>query len=222
MEERSRPNFFGYDTGSPIRGDGLVDNPETAPAFAVTGCSLDATNKVVLPSGTDIRTPYGTFPNNWFQYDAITPLMYVTPVNNDEKYDVLREGTFVQTIVLDEATGLYEVTLNTPALVTGNHDLQFRHGAYPSSLNLAASNKDPLDQSFRSHNHGSFEIAQGIGSMSGPPSHTASDADGSSLQAESLENALNFVMYLNLVLPSHLSSKHTNGNILRKRKSKVW
>ena len=27
--------------------------------------------------------------------------------------------------------------------------------------------------------------------MSGPPSHTASDADGSSLQAESLENALN-------------------------------
>lgn len=191
MEERSRPNFFGYDTGSPIRGDGLVDNPETAPAFAVTGCSLDSTNKVVLPSGTDIRTPYGTFPNNWFQYDAITPLMYVTPVNNDEKYDVLREGTYVQTIVLDEATGLYEVTLSTPALVTGNYDLQFRHGAFPSSLNLAASNKDPLDQSFRSHNHGSFEIAQGIGSMSGPPSHTASDADGSSLQAESLENALN-------------------------------
>ena len=117
--------------------------------------------------------------------------MYVTPVNNDQKYDILREGCYVQSIILNDATQLYEVTLSTPALVTGTHDLQFRHGAFPTSLNLAASNKDPLDQSFRAHNHGSFEIQQGIGSMSGPPSHTASDADGSSLQAESLENALN-------------------------------
>lgn len=191
MQVRSRPNFFGYDTGSPVRSDGLVDDPETAPVFAVAGCLLDNTNKVILPSGTDLRTPYGTFPNNWFQWDAITPLMYVTPVNTDQKYDTLREGTFVQGVVVDEASGLYEVTLNTPALVSGTHDLQFRNGSWPCSLNLAASNKDPLEQSFRAHNHGSFEIAQGIGSMSGPPSHTASDADGSSLQADSLENALN-------------------------------
>jgi len=191
MTERSRPNFLGYDTGAPIRSDGLVDNPETSPVFSVAGCSLSATNKVILPSGTDIRTPYGTFPNNWFQYDAITPLMYVTPVNTDEKYDVLREGAYVESMILNDATGQYEVTLNTPALVSGSYDLQFRHGAFPVSLNLAASNKDPLVQAFRSHNHGSFEIQQGLGSMSGPPSHTASDADGSSLQAESLENALN-------------------------------
>ena len=41
------------------------------------------------------------------------------------------------------------------------------------------------------HNHGSFEISQGIGSMAGPPSYTADNANGSSLQADSLENALN-------------------------------
>lgn len=191
MEERSRPNFLGYDTGSPVRADGLVDDPETALAFSVSGCTLDTTTRVILPAGTDLRTPYGTFPDNWFQYDAITPLMYVTPVNTDEKYDVLREGCYVQAVSVNDATNQYEVTLSTPALVSGSYDLQFRHGAFPTSLNLAASNKDPLDQSFRAHNHGSFEIQQGQGSMSGPPSHTASDADGSSLQAESLENALN-------------------------------
>tara|TARA_A100001234_G_scaffold221567_1_gene238470 strand:+ start:4844 stop:6487 length:1644 start_codon:yes stop_codon:yes gene_type:complete len=191
MEVRSRPNFYGYDTGSPVRADGLVDDPETAPVFAVTGCLLDATNRITLPANTDLRTPYGTFPNNWFQWDAITPLMYVTPVNVDQKYEILREGTFVQGVVLDEATGLYEVTLNTPVLVSGTYDLQFRHGSYPCSLNLTKDNKNPLEQAFRAHNHGSFEIAQGLGSMSGPPSHTASDADGSSLQADSLENALN-------------------------------
>jgi hypothetical protein len=191
MLERSRPNFLGYDTGSPIRSDGLVDNPETAPVFSVTGCQLDATPLVILPAGTDLRRSYGELPNTWFQYDAITPLMYVTPVNVDQKYDILREGTYVQSVILNEATQRYEVTLSTAALLSGTYDLQFRHGAFPTSLNLAGSNKDPLDQAFRSHNHGSFEISQGMGSMSGPPSYTASDADGSSLQAESLENALN-------------------------------
>ena len=191
IEERSRPNFLGYDTNSPIRADGLVDDPETAIPFTVSGCTLDATTRVILPAGTDIRTSYGTFPDNWYQYDKITPLMYVTPVSSDEKYDVLREGTTVQSVSVDDATQQYVVLLSTPALVSGSYDLKFRHGAYPTSLNLAASNKNPLDQSFISHNHGSFEIQQGLGSMSGPPSHTASDADGSSLQAESLENALN-------------------------------
>ena len=59
------------------------------------------------------------------------------------------------------------------------------------SLNQGKENKNPLEQAFRAHNHGSFEIAQGIGSMTGPPSHTADNANGSSLQADSLENALN-------------------------------
>ena len=196
MEYRSRPNYFGYDTGSPVRSDGLVDDPETAPVFSVSGCILDATNKIILPNGTDLRRTYGTAPDTWQQWDKITPLMYVTPVNVDDKYDVLREGTFVQTMeaaqdVSVNPTPQWEITLNSSTLVAGTYDLKFRHGSWPVSMNLGAENKDPIQSSYRAHNHGSFEIQQGIGSMAGPPSHVASNADGSALQAQSLENALN-------------------------------
>ena len=119
--------------------------------------------------------------------------MYVTAVSVDNKYHVFREGTMVQQI---ENTGtvaapVYEITLNLPVKNGGTVDVQFRHGSYPMTLNLAGTSKDPTEQTFRSHNHGSFEISQTIGSMSSPPSHTAADADGSSLTADSLENALN-------------------------------
>ena len=196
MEYRSRPNFYGYETGSPVRSDGLIDDPETAPVFSVTGCILDGTSKIILPAGTDIRRTYGTSPDTWQQWDKIVPLMYVTPVNVDDKYDVLREGTFIQTMepaadLGTNPTPQWEVTLNVSTLVTGTFDLKFRHGSWPVSLNQGATNKNPLETSFRAHNHGSFEIAQGLGSMAGPPSHTAANADGSALQAQSLENALN-------------------------------
>ena len=196
MEFRSRPNFFGYDTSSPQRADGLVDDPETAPVFSVTGCILDSTAKIILPTGTDIRRLYGTAPDTWYQWDKITPLMYVTPVVDDDKYDVLREGTYVQTMEPAEAfsvnpTPQWEITLNSAALVSGTFDLKFRHAAWPTSLNQSAANKNPIESAYRAHNHSSFEIAQGIGSMAGPPSHTADNADGSALQAQSLENALN-------------------------------
>ena len=196
MEYRSRPNYFGYDTGSPVRSDGLVDDPETAAVFTVSGCVLDATNKIILPSGTDLRRQYGTAPDTWYQWDAIVPLMYVTPVNVDDKYDILREGTYVQTMEASTTmdvnpTPSWELTLSASTLVSGTYDLKFRHGAWPTSMNLGAENKDPVQSAFRAHNHGSFEIQQGIGSMAGPPSHTADNADGSALQAQSLENALN-------------------------------
>ena len=88
-------------------------------------------------------------------------------------------------------TPQWEITLNSAALVSGTYDLKFRHGAWPCSLNQGAANKNPIESAYRAHNHSSFEIAQGIGSMAGPPSHTADNADGSALQAQSLENALN-------------------------------
>lgn len=192
MEYRGRPNFFGYNTGAPLRADGLVDDPETTAVFSVAGCTVTANNnKVQLPAGTDIRRLYGTGQNVWYQWDKITPLMYVTPVSVDNKYYYLREGTYIQIMEYDPATTIYELTLNQPARNSGTVDLQFRHAPWPTSLNLASANKNPIEQSFRAHNHGSFEIAQGIGSMAGPPSHTASNADGSSLQADNLENALN-------------------------------
>ena len=102
--------------------------------FSVTGCILDSTAKIIIPSGTDIRRLYGTAPDQWYQWDKITPLMYVTPVVDDDKYDVLREGTYVQTMEPAEEfsvneTPQWEVTLNSAALVSGTYDLKYRHGA---------------------------------------------------------------------------------------------
>ena len=194
MEERSRPNFFGYNTGSPIRADGLIDDPETAPVFSVTSVTLTTdSNTFTLPAGTDIRRGYVVGSESWYQYDRITPLMYVNSVSRDNKYHNFREGTMVQTIenTGTEAAPIYEIRTNFPVRNGGTVDITFRHGAWPTSMNLAKENKDPKEQSYRAHNHGSFEISQTIGSMASPPSHTANDADGSSLTADSLENALN-------------------------------
>ena len=120
------------------------------------------------------------------------------------------EGTFVQTIewIPDAnntaAGGNYEVTLNQN-MGTGDVEvpagwgsvvttLKFRDGTYPTTLNTGSTAKNPLEQSFSSHNHGGFEIGQTLGTMVGPPSHTAVNADGSSLAAQSIENALNIAV----------------------------
>ena len=136
--------------------------------------------------------------------------MYVTPSNNNDKHKYLAEGTYVQSIqwVPDggntAAGGNYEITLNqtvgsgdteVPAgWGTATIGLEFKDGTYPTTLNTTSVTKDPLEAAFRSHNHGSFEIAQQLGTMVGPPSHTAADADGSSLAAESIDNALNIAV----------------------------
>ena len=64
-----------------------------------------------------------------------------------------------------------------------------------------------------------FEISQGIGSIASPPSHTANDADGSSLSADSLEDALNIAV--DTTAPNVTMTfiiKATNVSILLKRK----
>ena len=100
--------------------------------------------------------------------------------------------------------GNYEVTLSqnmgqgdveVPAgWGTATLGLKFRDGTYPTSLNTSSTAKDPLEAAFSSHNHGSFEIGQTLGTMVGPPSHTAVNADGSALAAQSIDNALNIAV----------------------------
>ena len=195
MERRSRPNFFGYN-GSPRSADAMADDPEHVnAAFEVTGVTLPAsTRDIALPAGTSIARTYGTSPDTWTQHDRITPLMFVTVKDASKKYTYWTStgGSQIENIVYDSATDVYTITVKDQiGTVAGTETLVFRHGAWPMSLNQGKENKDPLEQAFRAHNHGSFEISQGIGSMSGPPSHTADNANGSSLQADSLENALN-------------------------------
>ena len=216
MEYLNRANFYGYTPlggTTPSRSDGMKDSPEQRPnsAVIVANCVLtEGSNKVTLPDGTDISQQYGNAPDTWKQWDLIRPLMYVTCADNNDKYKWLPEGTFVQTIewVPDAnntaSGGNYEVTLNqnmgtgdveVPAgWGTATLGLKFRDGTYPTSLNTQSTAKDPLEAAFSSHNHGSFEIGQTLGTMVGPPSHTAVNADGSALAAQSIENALNIAV----------------------------
>ena len=199
---RNRANFYGYSRQgqTPPTQGGITDHPEAMTAFEVSGLTLtENSNEITLPSTTDISRTYTVGSASWKQYDAITPFMHVTDRtsdNNDSKYVYLQEGTIVQS-VKKETNGDYTVRLNQQmkgdkaagwGSVTGRK-IRFRYATYPTALNQAEL--DPISSDFSSHNHGSFEIVQGIGSMAGPPSHTASNADASSLSAQSLENALN-------------------------------
>tara|TARA_B100000700_G_scaffold326503_1_gene438257 strand:+ start:2986 stop:4638 length:1653 start_codon:yes stop_codon:yes gene_type:complete len=195
MERRSRPNFFGYD-GTARSADAMADDPEHVNAkFEVASVAIPAaTREIILPAGTNIGKTYGTAPNTWVQHDKITPTMFVTIKDPAKKftYWTLTGGSFVEKVEYDQASDRYTITVRDQlGTTTGTETLVFRHGSWPMSLNQGKENKDPTNSAFRAHNHGSFEIAQGIGSMTGPPSHTADNADGASLQADSLENALN-------------------------------
>ena len=216
MEDRNRPNFYGYtpktdSSTTPTRADGLKDSPEQRAAYVVSNVTLtEGSNEIILPDNTDISQTYGTGSDTWKQWDEIRPLMYVTTAVNGDKYKWIPEGTYVQSIewVPDAnntaASGNYKIVLNknvgqgdvetAAGWGTVTTGLKFRDGTYPTTLNTGAESKNPLEQSFRSHNHSSFEIGQTIGTMVGPPSHTASDADGSALAAQSIENALNIAV----------------------------
>ncbi len=203
---QNKPNFYGYTRNgqTPPVQSGITDHPEAMTPFDVAGCTLTENNRdVSLPAGTDLGRVYsagtGASAVTWTQYDAICPLMWVTDYTgdkNDEKYRYLEEGTQVESVKL-ETNGTYTVKLNTAPRgdeasgwgSVANRKLRFRWGTTPTALNH--QQLDPNQDAFLSHNHGSFEIAQGIGSMAGPPSHTASDADATSLTPDSLENALN-------------------------------
>ncbi len=205
---RNRPNFFGYTRNgqTPPTQGGITDHPEVMTPFQVSGLTLtENSNEITLPATTNLGRTYSTGSGasaaSWTQYDAITPLMYVKEVvpngdQNDCKYLHLQEGTYVQS-VKKESNGTYTVRLNQQIKgdkaqgwgSVSNRILQFKYATYPTALNTPY--KDPTKPEFGSHGHGSFEIAQGIGSMAGPPSHTAANADASSLSAQSLENALN-------------------------------
>tara|TARA_B100001250_G_scaffold294176_1_gene255796 strand:+ start:467 stop:2236 length:1770 start_codon:yes stop_codon:yes gene_type:complete len=204
--QRNRPNFYGYsrDGQTPPQQGGITDHPEAMTPFQVSNLTLtENSQEITLPAGTNLGRTYSnaTGTTTWTQYDAITPFMYVIEVipngnENDCKYLHLQEGTSVQS-VKKETNGTYTVRLTKQikgdkvagwGAVSGRV-IQFKYATYPTALNQP--NKNPISSDFGSHGHGSFEITQGMGSMAGPPSHTASNADASSLSAQSLENALN-------------------------------
>ncbi len=204
VEEGGRPNFLGYTDLSnpanspPIKG-GITDHPEEMDAFFVDDVVFSAgAMSITLPTGVDIRREYGASPNNWYQWDKITPFMYVTTASADVKYKYLEEGT--QILSMERLTsGAYKLNLNWPIKADSGSsgiELKFRHATYPTSLNTTGPLKNPLNAQFKSHNHDSFEIFQHTGSMPTQAgtfltTYTAANANGSSLQPDAIPNALN-------------------------------
>ena len=198
--DSSRPNFFGYTDKTsgaqpPVKGD-IEDHPEEQAAFFVQNVAIVAgVNSITLPVGEDIRRQYGTAPNQWYQWDKITPYMYVTTADADVKYKYLNEGTKIETIER-LSSGAYKLNINFPVKESGTIELKFRHGTFPTSLNATEPLKNPLNGQFKSHNHDSFEIFQNTGSLPTQAgtflgAYTAANANGSSLQPDSIPNALN-------------------------------
>ena len=197
---QNRPNFLGYykdPASAPTNSAGIKNHPEAMTAFEVSGVTIvSGVSEITLPIGTDIRQQYGTSPNQWYQWDKITPLMYVTEKDNKNKFKRLDEGTRIETI--RKEGGAYVITLNQPTVGSSTTaTLVFRNGSWPMTLNRPEVSKNPLDPAFQNHAHDSFEIQQTGGSMTDGnkilASYTASNANGSSLQAQSMENALNIV-----------------------------
>ena len=123
-------------------------------------------------------------------------MIFLTEKDNKNKYKRLDEGTRINTI--RKEGGAYVLTLNQPTVGSSTTaTLVFRNGSWPMTLNRPEVSKNPLDPAFQSHVHDSFEIQQTGGSMTDGnkilASYTASNANGSSLQAQSMENALNIV-----------------------------
>ena len=124
--------------------------------------------------------------------------MYVTMASNDEKW-ILNEGTQVLSLERN-ADGSYLVRLDKNPLesATGK-SIRFRHGTYGTSLSARNKLKNPLNNDFKGHNHDSFEIMQKTGSIPTQvgtflSNYTASNANGSSLQADTINNALNIAV----------------------------
>ncbi len=200
MRSNSRSNFLGYDVGSPVRSDGLVDDPENTPIaldgqpsvkagrFRVADCIVNGA-EITFPANTDIRREYTNGTDTWYQWDRVVPTMCIQTSVNYQKYNWYDDG--VQVKKVEKSGNTWKVTTTQDAKQNGTISLDFYFGTYPTSLSMFDDTKNPLKNAFESHNHGSFEIEQTMGSMSGPPSHTATNADGSSLIADSLEDALN-------------------------------
>ena len=186
----NRRNYFGHGKGT---FNNLVDNPENpANYFDVTFSGTDnipvATNEISLPEGTDIRTSHGTAPDNWYQYDKIHPWMLVDG-------DCFAKGTSITRIERSGTTDsnfVYKITLSANTINTTPFQgtITFRQGTYISSLS-SIGDFDPNSTAFTSHNHGTFDIQMGRGSLNPPATYPLNDISIGSVYPESLEDALN-------------------------------
>ena len=86
---------------------------------------------------------------------------------------------------------LSQPTVNTTQLT--NQTLEFKHGTFPTTTNNITSQLDPNSTTFLGHNHGSFEMIQGQGSLAAPTVFAVNDISLGTVSPENLDDALNII-----------------------------
>jgi len=177
----NRRNHFG-----PI----LNYNPDTAAAFSVSNVNIgiNATS-ISLPAGTNIGSEYNLtsiVPFMWV-YTSSTQTTGLTP--GTQILSISRTGSSTSNYV-------YTLELSQPSnnlVALTNQTIYFLHGTYPTTLNNTTDQLDPNSQSFLGHNHGSFEIQMGVGSLSPPATHPVNTVSLGDVSPESINDALNII-----------------------------
>lgn len=181
LEVANRRNFFGPSVGY---------DPETSPAYTVSGVTIPATaTSIDLPAGANIGAAY--------ELNGVVPFMWVYVPNNatpsiapgTQVLAISRDGT-------DSSNYVYTLELSQPcvnSVALSGQTLSFKHGTFPTTLNNQTSQLDPNNTSFLGHNHGSFDIQMGQGSLSGPATHPVNNISLGDVAPESIEDALNII-----------------------------
>jgi hypothetical protein len=190
MEFNGKRNFFGYNTGV-IGPTGITDDPEFNPTITVA-CSITANQTTFqIPAGTSIGT----------NFDKVVPFMYVSSSLTNQTF--ITPGTQVVNITQEGDSPNFSYVCELSQNIGGNGtqtvSVQFRHGAWPTTLNTSPSGQDPASNSFSAHNHGSFELLMGPG-LKGPVSHPVNDVNKGTVNPLPINGALNILA--NIANPS--------------------
>ena len=182
LEVANRRNYFGPTVNY---------DPESTTPFTVSGVTVPANaNSISLPAGTDINSATTA---GEFSLDKIVPFMWIYSEG------VTRNGTQITAISrtgTSTSNYVYTLELSQPcknATALTNQTFSFRHGTYPTTTNNITSQLDPNSSTFLGHNHGSFEITQGKGSLAAPTTHPVNNVSLGTVSPENINDALNII-----------------------------
>jgi len=185
----SRRNFFGKNTGSTYNA--VTDNPED-PALYFTIGNVSVPNGVTeftLPVGTDIRTEYTEGDVTYYQYDRIHPWQMVDA-------ECFAKGSYIVQITREgdnDSNYVYTIELNLPTIAGGTYNVTFKEGTFATTMNTVGNN-DENATSFISHNHGSFDLTMGKGSLNPPATHPVPTISIGDVNPDNLNDALNIIV----------------------------
>tara|TARA_B100000945_G_C20050921_1_gene443479 strand:- start:226 stop:624 length:399 start_codon:yes stop_codon:yes gene_type:complete len=111
------------------------------------------------------------------------------------------KGTYITSIErtgTDDTNWVYKLKISANTINTAAYQgtITFRQGTYASSLSSFGDN-DPNSSAFTSHDHGSFDIQMGRGSLNAPATYPLNDISIGSVNPDSFNDALNIIVDTN-------------------------